>query len=174
MTNISRQFAWIVAVASLAPGVCGCGSSGGAPPPPDPTAGTVSGSVKGTTWDKLSNAHWIGKPATGSPPVILFLFEAPVKCSDIVNVNWDKTATGSRQILEVALKESAVRTYQIMTDAFAAYLFNDYNPDAFSGTVTIKTANPSMNIAGSFDLDFLGDKLMGTFDAKYCGDGVEP
>src|SRR5262249_4696193 len=81
--------------ALLALAACGGGGAGPAAPPADPTAGTIAGSVNGTSWTTLSSAWWIGKPATGSPPLIVFLFEAPVRCSDIVNVNWDKTATGS-------------------------------------------------------------------------------
>jgi hypothetical protein len=140
----------------------------------DPTAGNISGSINGTSWTQLSNAYWIGKPAMGSPPMIIFLFEAPVACSEIVNLNWDKTATGSRQILELALLSDMPRTYQIMTDVSAAYLLGDYNPDAYSGTVTLSQVDPTVAVKGSFDLHFLSDSLAGAFDAKYCPDGVEP
>jgi len=153
----------------------GCGGNGSPPSSmPDPTAGTISGTVNGTGWTTLSNAYWAGKMVAGSPPVVLFLFEAPVRCADIVNLNWDKTATGARQILEFGLLDSQPRTYQIMTDAFANYLFGAYNPDAYSGTVTITVVNPGIDITGSFDLNFLPDALTGTFDAKYCADGQEP
>jgi hypothetical protein len=165
--------AWFYTTALLAFAACG-GNAAPTGPSPDPTAGTVSGMVNGTNWNSLSNAHWIGKPAAGSPPVIIFLFEAPVKCSEIVALGWDKTPTAAKQILEMALMDQAPRTYQIMTDAFAAYLLADYNPDAFSGTITISTVKPSTNIVGSFDLNFLPDSLAGSFDAKYCANGVEP
>jgi hypothetical protein len=153
-----------------------CAGCGGSSPsaPPDPSAGTISGSVKGTSWTKVSNAYWIGKNAPGGPVVSVFLFEAQVPCADIVNLNWDKTATGDHQILELSFTEQAPRAFTVMTDVFAAYLYNNYNPDAFSGTATITAINPGVNLTGSFDLDFLGDKLMGTFDAKFCPDGVEP
>src|SRR4051794_36525506 len=121
-----RRMGQVPAVLLLA--LAACGSD---PPAamPDPNAGTVSGSVNGTSWSPLSNAYWIGKPTAGSTPVVVFLFEAPVRCSDIVNLNWDKTSTGARQILEIGLQDVAVRSYQIMTDTFAAYLFGNYNPD---------------------------------------------
>ena len=113
----------------------GCGGNGSPPSSmPDPTAGTISGTVNGTGWTTLSNAYWAGKMVAGSPPVVLFLFEAPVRCADIVNLNWDKTATGDHQILELAFTEQAARGFTVMTDVFANYLFNNYNPDAFSGT----------------------------------------
>jgi hypothetical protein len=159
-------------VAVFGLGLAGCG--GGASAPPDPTAGTVSGSVHGTTWSKLSNAYWVGKNMPGSAPVTVFLFEASVQCSDIANLNWDKTATGDHQILELAFTEQAARSFTVMTDVFAAYLYKNYNPDAFSGTAAIAAINPGVNLTGSFDFDFLGDKLAGTFDAKFCADGTEP
>jgi hypothetical protein len=154
--------------------VAGCGGSGAPTAMPDPTAGTIGGTVNGTSWTKLSNAWWAGRMVAGSPRVALFLFEAPAACSEIVNLNWDKTATGARQILEFGLLDMDVRAHQIMTDAFANYLFGNYNPDAFSGTVTITAVTPQANITGSFDLNFLPDTLTGTFDAKWCPDGQEP
>ena len=159
----------LLALAALP--ACGGGSS---PAMVDPTAGTIAGTINGTSWTKLSNAYWAGKMVAGSPPVVIFLFEAPVECSDIVNLNWDKTATGARQILEFGILDVAPRSYQIMTDAFANYLFGFYNPDAYSGTVTISAVTPGVDIVGSFDLNFLPDTLTGAFDAKYCADGQEP
>ena len=172
MIKIGRAVRVAVSGAALlAVGNCG-GSSSTATR--DPTAGTVAGSINGTNWTTLSNAYWIGKPATGSPPVIIFLFEARVACTDIVNLNWDKTPTGSRQILEIGILDSAARTYQVMTDVSAAYLLGNYNPDAYSGTVAVTKISAGVDIQGTFDLHFLADTLMGSFDAKYCPDGVEP
>jgi hypothetical protein len=167
-----RRLALLSIAAALT--LVACGGSPAASAPPDPTAGTVSGTVHGTSWTTLSNAYWIGKNLPGGPAATVFLFEASVKCSDIVNVNWDKTATGSRQILEISFLDQVPKTYQIMTDVIAAYLLGNYNPDAFTGTVSITAVNPMVNMTGSFDLGFLGDSLKGTFDAKYCADGVEP
>src|SRR5258708_7641919 len=89
-------------------GACG-GAAGTTSAPADSTAGTIAGSVKGTSWSTLSNAYWIGKNAPGGPAVSVFLFEARVACADIVNLNWDKTATGARQILELSFTEQATR-----------------------------------------------------------------
>jgi hypothetical protein len=67
-----------------------------------------------------------------------------------------------------------------MTDVVANYLYNNYNPDAFSGTVTIDSVTPMVNVTGSFDLTFSlagttpVDRLMGMFDAVYCAGGTEP
>jgi len=157
--------------ALLTLGACGSGAPGAMP---DPTAGTIAGTIHGTSFSKLSNAWWAAKMVAGAPPAVIFLFEAPVGCAEIVNLNWDKTATGARQILELDFLDSTARTYQIMTDVSASYLFGAYNPDAYSGTVTITAVNPAQDIVGTFDVGFLPDALTGTFDAKYCADGQEP
>jgi hypothetical protein len=169
--SAARGVGHLTLAAVLALAACG---GGAAAPPPDASAGTISGTVHGTAWSKLSNAYWIGKNAPGGPAATVFLFEAPVACAEIVNLNWDKTATGARQILEIGFLAQEPRTYQIMTDVIAAYLFKDYNPDAFTGTATIDAVNPMVDLTGSFDLGFLPDALRGSFDAKYCADGVEP
>jgi hypothetical protein len=163
-------------VAALALAACGGGgTSSGAS-----GAGTISGDVKTTSWTKLTSAYWIGKNMPGGPAMTLFLFEAPVACADIVNLNWDKTATGAHQLVEIGVLDTAPKTYTVMTDVVASYLYNNYNPDAFSGTVTIESVTPMVNVTGSFDLTFSlagatpVDRLMGTFDAAYCADGTEP
>jgi hypothetical protein len=158
--------------------LAGCSSSGSAPSSGAPSdgggPGTISGAVTGTSWTTLANAYWIGKPGLGSAPIIVFLFETPVMCSTITNFNWDKTAIGDSQLLEIAVKEVATKTFQIPVEAGVAYLKGFYNPDADMGTVTISQINPMQNIVGSFDAKFMTDSLTGTFDATYCADGVEP
>ena len=143
------------------------GSAGAAP-------GTISGTVHGTKWTNLSNAYWIGKTSPGSPKVIVFLFEAPMDCATLKNVNWDKTALGEKQLLEIGVLETMTGSFQIPKDASVAYLRGAYNPDADAGKVTIETIHPSKNLVGGFDVTFMGDALKGSFDAKYCADGVEP
>jgi hypothetical protein len=61
-----------------------------------------------------------------------------------------------------------------MTDAFAAYLLGDYNPDANAGSITVTATAPTVDMKGTFQLQFLTDSLTGAFDAKYCADGTEP
>ena len=71
---MNRALAGLSAAMALALAACG----GGPPPPPstaDPTAGMIAGAVQGTTWTSLANAYWAGKMVTGSPTVVIFLFE---------------------------------------------------------------------------------------------------
>ena len=136
-------------------------------------SGTVSGSVAGNSWTHIAAAYWIGKPAAGSPPVILFLLEAPLDCPTISLLNWDKTI-GVSQVLEIGLSEAAARTFHVPGDGVVAYLRDTLNPDADSATITATAINPMRNLTGTFDAMFRTDRLQGTFDAAYCPRGVEP
>jgi hypothetical protein len=148
---------------------CGGGSSSG-----DAPAGqTISGSIAGIGWPGFASALWIGKPSAGSPPTILFLLEAPTPCSAISTFNWDKFI-GNERVLEIALDAAAPRTFAIPAQASVAYLRGAYNPDADTGTVTVSAVTPASALAGSFDAHFAGDRLVGSFQATHCAEGVEP
>lgn len=133
---------------------------------------SVSGSITGKQWTNVKNAYWMGKPSAGSAPVLIFLFETSMACADITVANWDKLVTS--QLLEIGVIDTAIRAYQVPSEADAAYLFNNYNPSADGGTVTISSITPNVRITGSYDVTYGTDSLKGTFDAEYCADGVEP
>lgn len=40
--------------------------------------------------------------------------------------------------------------------------------DATGGSVTVDAYDPGDNVSGSFDLDFGGRRVSGSFDARYC------
>jgi hypothetical protein len=159
---------------TLALALTGCSGSSTSPASAPSEAGTISGTVSGTSWTSLSNAYWIGMPSAGSPPLIVFLFEGPMDCATLTNVNWDKTAIGDKQLLEIGVMQSKAGTFQIPMDASVAYLKGFFNPSAEVGTVTVGQINATQNVTGSFDVTFAGDALKGSFDAKYCAGGVEP
>jgi hypothetical protein len=153
--------------------IAGCaGDRSGAPA--SSSAGTISGMVQGVEWTSFSDAYWIGMPSAGSPEVIVFLFEGPMDCATLANVNWDKTAIGEQQLLEIGVLKSMTGTFAVPMDASVAYLKGAYNPSADAGKVTLDVIHAGVSLSGSFDVTFMGDPLKGTFDAKRCPDGVEP
>lgn len=162
-----------LAQALLAIGLFGCGGGGSAADLGPAKGGTISGAVQGKQWAVVRSGYWIGRPSAGSAPVIVFLFETPKSCSDIALANWDKIL-GSTQLLEIAVIDAAMGSYAIPSQADVAYLYDNYNPSADSGTVTVDSLEPAQNITGTFDATFGSDSLAGTFDATYCADGVEP
>jgi hypothetical protein len=143
------------------------------PPPMGGGSGTISGSVQGTPFAKVGSAWWIGKPAAGSLPVMLFVSDVALSCATLSAEGWDK-AIGDGQLLEMAVSDPAPGEYAVGTSADANYVHGAYNPTADGVTVTIGALNPMQNVTGSFDLTLAGDAVRGTFDAAWCGGGVEP
>ena len=97
-----------------------------------------------------------------------------MSCETLANPNWDKTAIGDKQLLEIGVMQTKTGTFQVPMDASVAYLKGFFNPSAEAGTVTVGQISPAESITGSFDATFAGDNLKGSFDAKYCATGVEP
>jgi hypothetical protein len=154
--------------------LAGCSADATSSKASSSAAGTISGTVHGTKWTSFADAYWIGMPSAGSPKLIVFLFEGPMDCPTITNPNWDKTAIGDKQLLEIGVKQSATGTFVVPMDASVAYLKGAYNPDADEGEVKVDAIHAAKNLVGSFDVSYMGEPLRGTFDAKYCADGVEP
>jgi len=165
----------------LLAGAAGCSNSsandtkpgGGGPQ----GTGTITADGQLSSWTKVSASYWIGHPAQGNPPVIFYMFQSPVLCSNMHATEWDLVVEGA--LLEFNLWEetdagpmltggdagpllgaspiSGPRTFKIEQyggTAFAGYLLGSYNPDASAGTVTIQQLNPSQNLVGSFDVTF--------------------
>jgi len=136
-------------------------------------SGTIEGSVQGTPFAKVGSAWWIGKPAAGSLPVMIFVSDVPLSCATLSAEGWDK-AIGDGQLLEMAVSDPTPGDYSIGKSADANYVKGAYNPTADGVTVTIGALHPMQNVTGSFDLTLAGDTVRGTFDAAWCAEGVEP
>lgn len=134
---------------------------------------TVAGKIQGVSWDRVSAAYWIGMPSAPPPEAFLFLLESPTTCASISTANWDKII-GKEQVLEIEIRQPAVKALAVPGEAAAAYLRGEYNPSAEAGTVTVTGIEPGKSMAGSFDAVFAGERLKGTFQATWCASGVEP
>jgi hypothetical protein len=148
-------------------------SNDGAPHPGSGAHGSITGHVQGTAFSEVQSAFWIGKPAQGSLPMMLFLSDVALGCDTLSAEGWDK-ALGDGQLLEMAVAASTPGTYRIGVDADANYVRGAYNPTADGVTITIGMVDPMRSAIGSFELSFGSDALKGTFDAAWCADGVEP
>jgi hypothetical protein len=157
----------------------GAGGAGNADAGSDASVGnTISGSVVGEPFTSAANALWIGKvDATGSRPVIVFLFREPVSCAQVTQAGWDTVlldASAAQQILELAVDSTAPGTYAVGKTASWDYRSPGHNPKGSGGTITVLSALPAQSISGSFAVANGGDALVGTFDATWCEAGVEP
>jgi hypothetical protein len=150
--------------------LAGCGGGSVAV---DAGTNTVSGTIQGVPWRSVAVAWWIGEASAPPPTAFVFVLESPTTCAAISVPNWDKII-GDEQVLEIQVREPAVKTMQVPAEAAAAYLRGEYNPSAESGTVSLSSINTGKSLVGSFDALFAGERLKGTFEATYCPTGVEP
>jgi hypothetical protein len=134
---------------------------------------TVSGKIQGVSFDHVASAYWIGMPSAAPPAAFVFLLESPTTCAAISTANWDKII-GDEQVLEIEIRDPAVKTLAVPAQAAAAYLRREYNPSAEAGTVTLSRIDAGKSMSGSFEALFAGEKLAGTFEATWCASGVEP
>jgi hypothetical protein len=148
------------------PDAAGATPDAAAPPPPN----EIAGGIRGAPFP-VARAFWLGRAS--SSPTRVVLLEAPARCGDIAAGGWDRRM-GGMQILELGVEGTTPGVYQIRRTADASYVGPRGNPEADSGTVTIRALTTSMNVVGSFQLTFGGDRLTGTFDAAFCPPGVEP
>ena len=177
---MTRAAGLVVLAACLALGGCGAkaatgesGSGGSGSGGSGAAPNTVAGTVQGVPWTSVASAYWIGMPSEAPPAAFIFLFESPTTCASLTKPNWDKFI-GNEQVLEIALRDTALATVRIPQEAGIAYLRGEYNPSGDAGTVTVSKVTPAKSITGAFHATFVGDALEGKFEAVYCADGVEP
>jgi hypothetical protein len=145
---------------------------------------SITGSVNGKPFNTVSNALYAGKPDDPASTVV-FMFEAPVQCSEIGAVGWDTRVMNGSQVLELKLMGTAPMVYTVTTSTTPAPGEASVNhaiampgtpPETSSngGTVTLAALNVMTSAIGSFDLTYPNGSLQGTFNATYCAGGVEP
>lgn len=165
-----------------------CSGAGPDSGPADTAAagsGTVSGSFDGRAFDTVGAAWRIGQPDDPEQTMVIYVFDNPIACADIVEVAWDETVPDQSQSLEMKVIGQDAGDYPIAdrtpgpgeSDANYTLTSTSGTPSetaADSGTVAIESADGGA-ATGSFDLVFpSGDTLAGTFDAAPCPQGREP
>ena len=149
-------------------------------------AGSVMGGVNGGTFNKASSSLWIGSPDDPATTVV-YVFDNPVKCSDIKLMGWDKRIPDATQVLEMKMFGTTPLTYNVtasMTPApgeasvnytLSSQAGTPMETFGAGGTVVLTTRTAMMSATGSFMIDFGGgDMLKGTYNATYCPGGHEP
>ena len=148
-------------------------------------SGTISGSVKGATFDTVMSSYWIGTPDDPAT-IAVYLIGKPITCAEISKSGWSHTIPASTQVFEMIMTGSAAGTYKVSTanpppagEAEVQYIFAQPTKNetrANAGTITLGTLTPKSEAIGSFSVQFPDgtSKLDGTFDAVYCPTGHEP
>lgn len=147
--------------------------------------GTITGSVKGATFDTVKSAYWIGLPDDPATTAV-YLVGASITCADISKSGWSHTITAGTQIFEMIMVGTAPGTFKVTTatapaagEAEVQYIFAQPTRNetrANGGSVTLATLTAKTEAKGTFSVTFadVTSKLEGTFDAAYCATGHEP
>ncbi|MEO7331119.1 MAG: hypothetical protein ABI193_21260, partial [Minicystis sp.] len=144
------------------------------------------GSAGGKVVSQVASAYFIGQSDDPAHTTVLYLFDAPVACSDLAAPGWDTTVTNATGALELKLIGNAPGSYPVSQSVTPAQ-----HEASVSFTVTSTTATPAEHASsggdvqldtieagkvatGSFDLQFPDGSLKGTFSAGWCPNGHEP
>jgi len=144
------------------------------------------GSADGTPFTNATTVLWIGAPDSAASTVV-YVFSAPIKCSEISKVGWDTRVADKTQALELKMiGTTAPATFTVVMSPTPAPGQASVNYTLTSqtgtpgevissgGTVTLSALKASTSATGSFDLQFGANALKGAFMATYCATGVEP
>jgi hypothetical protein len=211
MTGPLRRFAHalVVSMSMLGGGVvaaCGSSHSGGvgstpgndaAIPPADagdagsdaiPSgtgSGTVTGSLAGKPFGTVAAALWAGAPDDGATTLV-YLFSAPVACSELATPGWDTRIAEATSVLEMKSFGTTPGDYAVVStltpapgEASVNYTLSTktgtpQEQSSSKGTVTLTKLDANVSTKGSFTLAFGTSTLTGSFDAVYCPGGHEP
>src|SRR4051812_7316982 len=126
--------------------------AGDAPGSADATRGpgTIMGGIGGMPFP-VAVAWRIGKPS--SAQTVIVLIQTALTCADLSTAGWDKTI-GSAQVLEIQIRGTTARTYQVGVDATVNYLRATANPDASSGQAALERIDAGGIASGSFHFVF--------------------
>lgn len=150
-----------------------------------PGSGTVSGSFDGRPFDTVGAAWRIGRPDDAAQTMVIYVFDAPIRCDEISAPAWDAVVADQTQSVEMKVVGTAPGTYPValrtpgpgesdVNYTLTSQTGTPAETAADSGTVIIDTADAGA-ASGSFNLVFpSGDTLAGTFAATPCSEGSEP
>lgn len=166
--------------------LAGCNSTDKAADTTAAGSGTIAGSFNGRTFDTVGASWRIGEPDDPNQTMVIFVFDNPISCADIVDAGWDTRVTDQTQAVEIKVIGKTAGNYPLATGRTPGPGESDVNytlssttdtpgeTSADSGDVVIDSADAD-TATGSFDLTFpSGDTLVGTFDASPCAQGNEP
>lgn len=156
---------------------------------PDATVGgdgTITGKLDGRPYDTVGAAYVIGHPDDPAQTAVIYVFDAPVGCDELSSPGWDERVADNVQSLELKLIGHAPGDYPVALDGrpSSGESSDNYTLTSTSGVpseVSASGGNVHLDnyvvgtgAAGSFDLQFSGGSVKGTFEATWCAGGHEP
>ena len=148
--------------------------------------GTITGSFGGRPFEEVAASYRIGQPDDPDRTMVVYLFDQPIACADIVDPGWDAHIIDQTQAVEIKVVGTTAGSYPLTSsrtpgpgEADANYTLSSTQGTpaetrADSGLSEVDDARAGA-ASGTFSLTFpAGDVLTGTFDAAACDPGSEP
>ncbi len=152
-------------------------------------ANTIAGAVDGIPFANARSTLWAGNPDNPTTDTVIYVFDHPIACAEIVDAGWDTKIAAGTEILELKVVGKTAQAYPTTTAAtrvpatgesassftVAAGTATDVVATGGSVTVsTIESAAVGHFVAGSFHITFPNGTLDGTFTSPFCSAGREP
>lgn len=129
-------------------------------------------------------AYVIGQADDPAGTIVVYVFDAPVSCTELGSPGWDSRIADSTGVLEMKLIGKVVGTYPVAAMAQSKQASVNFVLSSRSGTPKEQAASGgSVQLVklsadgtgeGSFELTFGADTTKGTFAAAACAGGHEP
>lgn len=163
--------------------ISGCSSQVDLGPPAG--SGTINGTIDARTFDVVAASYIIGAPDDPGRTTVLYVFDSPIACGEIIAAGWDETVPDQSQAIEIKLIGKSPGTYPVASglptsgEADVNYTVTSTSGtpsevSATAGSVTLDAIDGIASATGRFDLVFPGGMLAGSFTAATCGPGREP
>jgi hypothetical protein len=178
---MQQRFGWVSLFALALLTLSACSSSQTDCSTSAAGSGQASGTLSGKSFDQVRAAYGIGKPDDVLRTTVLYVFDQPIPCCDIVDPGWDARITDGTLVVEMKLIGKTPGTYPVASgpnagqgQASVNYTVSSTSgtpaeEGASGGTVTLESGGK-----GSFDLSFPDGQTTGTFAAVSCSGGHEP
>ena len=114
-------------------------------------SGSIAGDIDGSVRPTRSPApHPIGQPDDPDCTLVIYVFDAPIACSEIADTGWDEGVADATQSLEMKLVGNTPASYPIPEDGTPATGEADVN---YTLTSTSGTPSEISATSGSVTLD---------------------
>ena len=113
-------------------------------------SGSIAGDIDGRAFDKVAASYLIGQPDDPDRTLVIYVFDAPIACSEIADTGWDEGVADATQSLEMKLVGNTPASYPIPEDGTPATGEADVN---YTLTSTSGTPSEISATSGSVTLD---------------------
>ena len=147
-------------------------------------SGTIGGTLSGRPFNAVAASYLAGRPDDPDRTTVLYVFDAPVTCGELSEAGWDERVADATQALEIKLIGQAVGDYDVTTRPSTGQADVNYTVTSTTGTpseigatsgrVHLGTFVAGESAEGTFEFNFPGGTVSGTFTSAICPEAREP